>query len=124
MPPKQQTSSCSAQGPSQKAIAAGVMDVLKGLLSELPKPRKRGNPAKKSGRKRQKGKYQIQAMPANMPSQVYRGFAGMSDMHDFTLAYNAADVVLGGATVNTAPGSLGIAYWLPRQNSADRKSVV
>ncbi len=41
-----------------------------------------------------------------------------SDMPDFTICYNPADIVLGGNASSTAPGSSGLAYWQPRGPAA------
>jgi len=125
MPTKQQAPGRSfVQNPSQKAIAAGVMDVLKGLLPKQSKPRKcRGKPKRQQKRgtfisngssMSGQGAFASNSLGPYMPRQI----SGMSDIPDFEIAYNGADIVLGGATTTTAPGTLGIAFWEPKGPSS------
>jgi len=117
--PTQQTKLKSSR-PGGNAIARAVTQIL-GAISKHPSQlqvnQKRSPNKRKTKRRPNNPGNVLQSMPANLGGRVARGFAGMSDIPDFTIAYNAADIVLGGATATTAPGTLGTAYWLPRATS-------
>jgi hypothetical protein len=116
--PTQQTKSKSSR-PGGNAIARAVTQIL-GAITKHPsqiQTKSKRSPNKRKRKQRSNPGNVLQSMPANLGGRVPRGFSGMSDIPDFTIAYNAADIVLGGGTGTTAPGTLGTAYWLPRANS-------
>jgi len=45
---------------------------------------------------------------------IPRPLSGLSDLVDFIISYNPADIVLGGNSAGVAGGTLGIAYWQGR----------
>ncbi len=123
MPRSKQTNNNSRAG--GQALAKAVTSVLKGALNIQQAPRKTKAQARRSKAKvnRAQSSYLQSNANRSMPSATGIGrlpvsMPLMSDLVDFVISYNAADIVLGGATTTTAPGSLGIAYWYPRGPSA------
>lgn len=109
--PKSKTTTSQRRGNS-KAITTAIKRVLSSRTNSTIM--KRRATAARRPRRRGQSTLQLNSLPAVMSGRVPRGFAGLSDLADFTVSYNPADIVLGGATVTTAPGNLGIAYWQPR----------
>jgi hypothetical protein len=107
MPTQKTKSRTTNHRGGSKAITTAVQRVLRSTQ------RKRTLDGRRPRRRGQRGQVML-AMPATSTTTMFRGFAGLSDIPDFTISYNPADIVLGGATASTAPGSLGLAYWQPR----------
>jgi hypothetical protein len=94
-----------------KAITTAVQRVLRSTQ------RKRTLDGRRPRRRGQRGQSML-AMPATSTTTMFRGFAGLSDIPDFIISYNPADIVTGGATATTAPGTLGLAYLQPRGSAS------
>jgi len=120
-----------------KQTSKDIADVLRSITSTISKPVRKPKTLRKPNKDKRKNPLAFRSFanisndPANnpMPSSTGlglfpRSIQGMSDLVDFTISYNGADIVLGGGVTSTAPGILGNAFWYPRGPSASGGQVL
>jgi len=125
---KRTAKAANARAPSGARIVPYILRAAKGVAASLPKGTrsrsKRNNGSLLSSSSfLTNGSTTSAGMPASTSIGRIPRSLGMSDLVDFEISFNPADIVLGGGT-SSALGSPGIAYWAPRGPGATSPSLL
>jgi len=119
MPKAKRFKAGNARAPTGARIVPYILRAAKGVAASLPKGTRSRSRRNANGSLLSSSSFLTNGSVATTSMPIATGIGriprslGMSDLVDFEISYNPADIVLGGGT-SSALGTPGIAYWAPR----------